>query len=134
MLKHFLINSGALDACFPGEGVNLPGWTAPTKVQIRKTLIWIGTDGAAPGAPFPGVDVYTTVYSSHEPGFVVSFFALDHYTNFVGVHQWVDTFEPGQIVLEAGQGIGVGHCCAPLAASPIVHSHTMVFVWYEEIP
>lgn len=133
MLKHFLIDSTPLVASYPGVVVDLPAWVAPTMVQIRKVLIWIGTDGSAPDEPFPRVDVYTTVFSNHEPGFVVSFFGMDHYTNFVGPHQWQDTFEPGQIILQAGQGIGVQHGCAPLAASPIVHSHTTVLVWYEEL-
>lgn len=129
MLETFTINSLALPA--DGVGRNLDPFIAPSRVQLRKLLIWIGTDGAAPGAPFPGVDVFTSVYG---PAGLIAFLAFDHYCNWVGVHQWADTFEPGQVVLEVGQAIGVGHCAAPLDPSRLSHSHTLVFGWYEGIP
>ena len=131
MLKQFLINSLAQPA--DGVGRNFI-WTAPERLQLRKLLTWIGTDGALPGTPFPMVDVFTAIYANHIPGTIVSFFALDHYTNFVGPHQWPEIFEPGQIVLETGVAIIVGHCCTPVDPTLKSHSHTMVFGWYEPLP
>lgn len=128
MLKCAEINSGSQPA--DGVGRNF-AWTATERSQVRKILTWIGTDGAVEGAPFPGVDVYTSVYG---PAGLVSFVAFDHYCNWVGVHQWREDFEPNQLVLEIGQAIGVGHCARSIQPPPYTHhSHTIVFVWYEVI-
>jgi len=132
MLKQFVINSGALIA--DGQGHNYV-WQAPCRLQLRKLRTWIGLDAQLPGSdlPFPIVDVFTTVYSAHDPGFIASFFALDYYQHWGGPRQWPEDFEPGQIVLDEGQTIVVGHCCTPVNPARLSHSHTIVFGWYEEL-
>ena len=128
MLKHFLVNSLAQPA--DGVGRNFL-WAAPERLQLRKLLIWIGTDGALPGTQFPMVDTFTTVYSPHEPGCIIAWFGMDHYINFGGVHHEVFTFEPGQVIVEAGAAFCVGHIATPVDPALGSHSHTMVFGWYE---
>lgn len=112
---------------FPADGVvRRTSWTAEEHLHIKRVQTWIGTAGCTPGQPFPSVDTFTTVFGANK---VLSFVGLDHYTNFTGLHQWVEDMGEDWVDMQAGDEIVVEHASTALAGLPS-SSHTQVIIWY----
>ena len=111
----------------PGSDTN---WTTARPITVRRLETWLGSDGAAPGRPFPAVDMHTAVYMTG--GVLLDFYALDHYAPFTGDHTKVTVWPANAAPrVEAGEQIHVGHgCWAQFGA--VSHSQVWMRMEYTE--
>lgn len=112
--------------CEPAVTRTLPTWRVPVDLVIEHVMVWMGTDAAAPGQPYPAVDAYLSVYASRPRGFLLAFLGLDRYAAPNAPHA---KDAPRTHRLLAGDHIGGGFNCAALFGA-VSHVQVLVVVDY----
>lgn len=113
-----------------GETFQLPVFTAPCDLTIRRIESTIGTDGAPAGQPFPAVDVHLAVYVSRPAGYLAFFHWIDKYSPDVQPHKDKVFGECDAIPLQAGDQLSVGLYAQTLFGA-VSHVQAIVIVSYD---
>lgn len=121
-----MLLSSARVAC-DGTLWALPTYVVPASITIENVFIWIGTDAAPPGQPYPQVDALAAVYTSRPAGYRLAYLGLDRYAAPSGPHA-KDT--PRKHRLFTGDQIGGNFSCTALFGAT---SHAQVSIGVEYV-